>query len=519
MKNSDLGARGENVFLSWCEPEGYRAQKSQVDRLGWDFLLESDPVRESARPLDSQNDLPKFLIQVKATEKSSEPPRIKLSALKHLVDADLPAAIVVMFFLKDGRTPIRTLIVPVDQRMIYETLKRVRSEEAKGKRSIHRTTILVPLDKAAEISSTGEGLAKTLTEMLGGSTAEYIAAKVHYRRTCGFDDRAIVGRFFVPGENASEKIGQLFLGGPRSLKVKNLTIERRRFGIALDNDRDEFREAVLELNASPLTSTTVELSSEAGGWVSVELEMFVTPAFDGKLGPVRLANAFFEVLIDFAKESANLTLNYDGERMVDLEEAAGIVELGAILARPQKSITLRFKDKSLKLALGPEEGPFQHWIPAAPVLRKIATAMAKAARYPTRRFKLADFFDWVDTHVEFLAVASTPGVSIVFDHWPDEIQLAPHDVLLTPYSLECFGSRYTALIELPIVSSTRSGQHVTLTGGQPLIVSDVVRASEADMSDFIDSAIERSKKNRGSTGPAFVAGGFSNWEDVILSIS
>ncbi|MCG2644934.1 hypothetical protein QY049_15385 [Bradyrhizobium sp. WYCCWR 13022] len=172
MSVPDLGARGENVFIGWCEPEGFRAQKSQADRLGWDYLLEGEPLRMKERPLDSQNDLPKFLIQVKATE-GSQPPRIKLSALKHLVDADLPAAIVVMFFVKDGRTPIRTLLVPVDQKMIYDTLKRVRSEEAKGKRNIHRITILVPLDRAVELSPAGEGLAKALNGMLGGAPADY----------------------------------------------------------------------------------------------------------------------------------------------------------------------------------------------------------------------------------------------------------------------------------------------------------------------------------------------------------
>ncbi|GGI27396.1 hypothetical protein GCM10010987_44180 [Bradyrhizobium guangdongense] len=522
MKNSvsvpDLGARGENVFIGWCEPEGFRAQKSQADRLGWDYLLEGEPLRMKERPLDSQNDLPKFLIQVKATE-GSQPPRIKLSALKHLVDADLPAAIVVMFFVKDGRTPIRTLLVPVDQKMIYDTLKRVRSEEAKGKRNIHRITILVPLDRAVELSPAGEGLAKALNGMLGGAPADYIAGKVDYRKTCGFDNRSIVGRFFVPGENAGEKIGQLFLGGPRTLKVTDLTIERRRFGIPLDNDRDEFREAVLELNVSSSMSTTVELSSEAGEWTSVELEMFVTPIFDGKLGPVRLANNFLEFLIDFPKAEANLTLNYDGERIVDLEEAVAIIEIGVILARPQKSITLRFKGKELKLEMAPGEGPFAHWIPAAPVLRRIVSAMVRAGRQTARRFKFADFVDWVDTHIEFLAVASTPGVNIIFNHWPDEIQLTSDDALLTPFSLECFGSRYTALIELPIVSSSRSEPEVTLIGGRPHIVSEVVRALNADTSDFVESAVERSNKDRGSKRPAFFAEGFSNWDKVMLSIS
>ncbi|KAF0135508.1 MAG: Uncharacterized protein FD152_1309 [Xanthobacteraceae bacterium] len=103
MARRDIGSIGENNFLSWCEPEGFRAQKSHVDRLGWDFLLESEPLRTRDRPLDAQNDLPKFLIQVKSTETSGRAPRIKLSALKHLVDADLPAAVVTLFYAKGAR--------------------------------------------------------------------------------------------------------------------------------------------------------------------------------------------------------------------------------------------------------------------------------------------------------------------------------------------------------------------------------------------------------------------------------
>ena len=97
----DPGTRGQNEFASWCEPEGFHAQRSDPDRLGWDFMLEADPRRSTDRPLDGQNNLPKFLVQVKTTEQSKSAPRIKLSALKHLVDTDLPAAIAVLF-MREG---------------------------------------------------------------------------------------------------------------------------------------------------------------------------------------------------------------------------------------------------------------------------------------------------------------------------------------------------------------------------------------------------------------------------------
>jgi hypothetical protein len=516
----DVGAIGENVFLSWCEPEGFRAQKSQVDRLGWDFLLESEPVRERGRPLDQQNDLPKFLVQVKSTDAIGRPPRIKLSALKHLVDADLPAAVVALFFDKGDRLPTRTLLVPVDATLMSDTLKRVRREEARGNRAIHRITVPVPLDRASEISPTGEGLAKALNVMLAGPASTYITAKIAHRETCGFDDTALTGTFFVPGEDAARRISNLFLGGPRELQVFNLTTERRRFGIALDNDRDHFRHAVLEVDAPPLMTSTIELASSEGEWTALEVGIFIPPPLEQAVrGPIRFANGYLEVLLDFDREHAGLTFNYAGNRTVEFEEAVNIVEVGAILARAQKTFTLRFKGAALEMPLGPEEGPFGHWQHAAPALRRIASARARSGRLRKLSVQLTAFYDWIEAHGEYLALISTPGVHMIFPRWPDDAMAQQQEVILTPISISLGDERYTALLEIPIQSETRTDDEITLVGGQPKVVADVVRAASADTSDFIDSAIERSKRERGTTVPALVAGGFENWRDVTIPLS
>jgi hypothetical protein len=138
MEARDVGTMGEDQFVSWCQPEGFRAQKSRVDRLGWDFLLEREPARATDTPLDRKNDLPKFLVQVKSTDRPGEAPRIKLSALKHLVDADMPAAIVILEYGEAARLPTRNLIVPVDAQIMFRTLRRVRREEAGGNRKSTR---------------------------------------------------------------------------------------------------------------------------------------------------------------------------------------------------------------------------------------------------------------------------------------------------------------------------------------------------------------------------------------------
>ncbi|PZR94737.1 MAG: hypothetical protein DI537_06760 [Stutzerimonas stutzeri] len=476
-------------------------------------MLEADPERSTDSPLDQQNALPKFLVQVKATEHATAIPRIKLSALKHLVDSDLPAAIAILFYSSGGRRSLRSLIVPVDEALIADTLRRVRELEAKGNRDIHNIKAPIPIDRATEIGRDGEGLANALYKIIGGLPNDYAARKVHYRETCGFDEEPIVGRFFVPGADARHKIGDLFLGGRREIEINHLTVERRRFGIPLSNDQLYLRDAILEMDAPALFSASIELESDVGDWVALPVDVFVVPPFIGDHGhsKIRLANRFFEVILDFEKEWAGITFDYAGDRDVELEEAVSIVEVGAILARPQKKLTIHFKDTQMMLPAASEEGPFHHWIPVASVLRRICSAIGRSGRRPRAPLRLASFYDWVEKHAELLALGSTPGVNLFFPRWSDDKIVDEQDAILTPMTVELAGLQYTALIEVPMVGATRDEREIKIVGGQPSLVDDVVRYPGADVSDFIDLAVQAAKRRRNITGPVLVAGGIEQW--------
>lgn len=108
---------------------------------------------------------------------------------------------------------------------------------------------------------------------------------------------------------------------------------------------------------------------------------------------------------------------------------------------------------------------------------------------------------------------------MTYGRWPDDALVDDQDVILTPFSLDFLGMQYTAVIEIPIVSVERSDGEVTLRGGVPRIVAEVARPLGSDVEDFIDLAVERSKRDRGRPGPALVAGGFSNWTAVSLSFA
>jgi len=476
-------------------------------------MLEADPQRSVEGPLDQQNDLPKFLVQVKATEHATAIPRIKLSALKHLVDADLPAAIAILFYAKGGRRSVRRLIVPVDETLIADTLRRVRALEAQGNRDIHTVKVPIPTDCATEIGREGEGLADALHSIIGTSPSDYAIRKIHYRETCGFDEEPVVGRFFVPGADARDKIGELFLGGKREIEISHLTIDRRRFGIPLSNDHFYFRDAILEMDAPALFSASIELESDAGDWIALPVDAFVVPPFvvNQDQTKIRFANRFFEVILDFEKEWAGITFDYAGDRDVDLEEAVSIVEVGAILARPQKKLTIHFRDARMVLPATDEEGPFKHWILLASVLRRICSAIIRSGRRPQGPLRLATFYDWVERHAELLALGSTPGVNLFFPRWSDDNIVDEQVTILTPISVELAGLQYSALIDVPIVSATRDEKEVKIVGGQPSFIDDVVRSPGSEISDFIDLAVESAKRRRKITGPVLVAGGIEQW--------
>lgn len=516
METRDVGGMGEGHFLGWCQPEGFRAQKSLVDRLGWDFLLEREPVRSADTPLDRQNDLPKFLVQVKSTDRPAEPPRIKLSALKHLVDADLPAAIAVLEYGNGARSPTRAMIVPIDGEIIYKTLRRVRREEASGNRKLHRVTVRIPTERGIELGRDGEGLSKALDGILGGPFSTYLETKIHQRRTCGFDDGSITGHFFIPGEDAREKVHGLFLGKRQEIDVVDLTVERRRFGIRLENDTDFFREALFEFRAPSLMSVSIELEDvEDGSWVRFPADMYAVPPFveGSQSAPTRFANSFFEVTLDFEKEWAGIVFDYDGSRTVDLDEAVTIIEVGAILAKSKRRVKIDFGNGVAELpAAEGEEGPFSNWIPVAPMLRRMATAIERYAGRKQRKVLLSEFYDWVEHHQELLALGYLPGVNLFVPTWEGDGVVDEQDMVLAPLSLELAGARYTALIELPIESQRREEGEIKIVGGLPRVVDDIARALGAGTEDFINRTVERSKRERKSKGSALVLGPFESWK-------
>jgi hypothetical protein len=185
--NDRLGRRGQSIFKGWLEDSDLIPQPPESDRLGWDFLVEFQPIRRLDVPLDQQDDLKKAFVQVKSTSHSAKSVRGKLSAFKALVDTDFPA-FVALLELAHGKNISRARLLHIGEQEIEIILKRAREIEASGNVELLRIKISLPLATATEIDTEGSNLASAILNYIGPNTSDYIQRKARVRRECGYND-------------------------------------------------------------------------------------------------------------------------------------------------------------------------------------------------------------------------------------------------------------------------------------------------------------------------------------------
>ncbi len=147
----DLGDLGEKSFARWCAEVDLCASRPDRDRTGWDYLVEFPAGRPTeAVPLDLAPPELTCKVQVKATRKVAAFPGISLANWKRLVQAPIPAFVILIKF--DAQTTVEEVfLLHVDERVVREVLKRLRELEA-GERP-HKKNYKPPLDWATRLSS------------------------------------------------------------------------------------------------------------------------------------------------------------------------------------------------------------------------------------------------------------------------------------------------------------------------------------------------------------------------------
>ena len=501
-RTQKVGDLGEDDFKRWCTLNELSAVKAAPDRMGWDYLVEFEPVVDNAIPLDRQTDLKKVLVQIKATDKKSDTARGKLSAFKKLVDADLPAFVLHMDY--SGKTsPKLARLLHVGATQIEAVLRRVRQAEKEGRFDIHNIQLALALDEATEVTLDGTNLRSLILAAMPSSGAEYVIAKAALRRRCGFDERSIKAHFtLAPGQD-EEALVDLLIGKVPHLAVSEMVVNKTRFGIELDKDIDRVENATLTVEVKPFgRGSLVVTSPHSQRRVEMAADIYGAgmPNLPERLRRIRLANDFVELDVRFALRKTQFGLSIDPLKSYSIETLATVIAFGATLAHDDAELEIRIGDRSAATLKAPPEAKyFVRWRVMDEFTDLLSTALVRHRRGTIFEITMRDLERMLDVNKNMFALLKRPGMEMTFGANPDLPPTFPrHGWFYCPIGIEFGSFVYTAVIRAQTEKFTVAEDgSIQVVGGLPHVVWDGISDCESfKVADLNARANELSRGER-----------------------
>ena len=114
-----------------------------------------------------------------------------------------------------------------------------------------------------------------LLNVIPRSSAEYIAAKAAFRKSCGYNESSIKANFSLAPGLTEETLVDFLIGKVPSLPVSEMIVKKSRFEIALDNDADHIRDATLTVDLKPLQKgKLIVFSTKGKSRVEMSVDVF-----------------------------------------------------------------------------------------------------------------------------------------------------------------------------------------------------------------------------------------------------
>lgn len=234
----DLGQMGESAFSHWCAEVGLKANGSIIDKTGWDFLVEFD-FESGLSAQEVHSSACECKVQVKSTDRVNRSVPVKLSNLRRLATAQMPAFFVFIEF--DGENSAqRVYVVHVDELMIEKVLKKLHQLEhdRNGEvQRLNRKTMNIgyaPSHLVKEIS--GENLKESFLAHIGNDYAGYIFKKNEFLKSTGYENGYGNVTISVEGEENFNAWIDASLGLENTVDISEINGFESRFGIASGND-------------------------------------------------------------------------------------------------------------------------------------------------------------------------------------------------------------------------------------------------------------------------------------------
>lgn len=363
-----IGHIGEQQFQLLCAQADLICNKTTVDVMGWDFLVEF-PVEHFGNGVALDQQQAKAVrVQLKSTVgRTNSRVRLSLSAVDRLAKDAHPSVIVVFRISQEGKFQSGYLVHLIGDELA-KVLKRLRLAEANEAYDINKADVSYDYEKlGTRFEPTAEGLLEALTSICRVDLAAYTIEKQRQLAELGYEK----GRFeaeaiaFIEGPQHLNNV----LLGLTPLKPKEFRVFDTRFDIRLPYRGTLFDDlSELVLTPPSLGSCIVSIRGAGFGQAArFDAMVFIGPPIEAADGPELLIR-HADFLIRITRSGAK----FETERGLDdvqrsLEHHAELARALSLMARGQAELTISGNSRipSITLPLGDLlSGPYVEQLPA-----------------------------------------------------------------------------------------------------------------------------------------------------------
>ncbi|MGL5487814.1 MAG: hypothetical protein ACRDC6_16230 [Shewanella sp.] len=338
----DLGLMGERIFTYWCAESGLIANGSQVDRTGWDYLVEF-PFQSSLSAIEIHKPAFECKVQVKATDKQDKKLPITLSNLRRLVTAQIPAFIVFIEF--DGKEDVqRAYVVHVDKELISKVLKRIHEvEQSDSENNLNKRTITIHYDESNLLDiPNGTKLKECLIKHIGHDLSKYISYKRSHLESTGFENGSMQITFTADGEQNLRTLIDVSLGIQDTVEVSKFIGTSTRFGISSNKSIFNANTAKLAMpDIKPTAMGRIRFKEDRlSAGLTFDCKLYISPLshiLPEDLKKFRLAGDFFDLTCIPHTGSVSYTFTFSEGTRLEIREYRNALKLVEMLSKPNKS--------------------------------------------------------------------------------------------------------------------------------------------------------------------------------------
>lgn len=393
-----IGRIGERQFEVLCERAGLYCNKSAVDVMGWDFIVEFPMAPAGqALPLD-QRPTNAARVQLKSTlGRAGNRIRLSLSAIERLAKDPRPALIVVFRLRTDGEIQSGYLVHLIGSELA-RVLRRLRLAEVRKAHDINHVDISYDYEKVGvRFEPTPTGLSAAVRAACGQNPGSYTIEKQRQLAELGYEDGQLEAEALIQIEGP-EHFSNLLLG-LAPLKPRRLRVFDSRFGIRLPYQGTLFDD-IEELRLTPPTLGSCEVSIRGVGFgqaARLDGEMFI--------GPPMAEPHVTELLVrtrDFIIRLTPPALKFESVGSIDelehtLEEWAELLRALALMATGRATLTIAGNERIPSITFPvdqPVTGPYLEELPLiSAFVDGWLQLLTNAGLRSTARFKFDAFWE------------------------------------------------------------------------------------------------------------------------------